>query len=214
MDEDSPEAIRPFGAGSRLPRSERERMLAGEFYDSRDPELLALAHCAREQLARFAATPSTDAPARRRVLERLLGEVGEGVWIEPPFFCDYGAHTWIGPQSFVNVNCVFLDAAEIRIGANVLIGPGVQLLTVSHPLRAPDRIVPTSPDYPATAPYRTQALPITIGDRVWLGAGSIVLPGVTIGAGTTIGAGSLVTADVPSNCLAFGQPCRMQRELY
>ncbi|HEY9228019.1 MAG TPA: sugar O-acetyltransferase [Gemmatimonadaceae bacterium] len=196
-----------------LPRSELERMLAGEFYDSRDPGLLALAHHARAQLAQFAATPSTDGAARRRVLERLLGGVGAGVWIEPPFFCDYGAHIYIGPQSFVNVNCVFLDSAEIRIGANVLIGPGVQLLTVSHPLRAEDRVVPASAEDEGTAPYRTHARPITIGDQVWLGAGSIVLPGVTIGAGATIGAGSLVTADVPPHCLAFGQPCRVQREL-
>ena len=195
------------------PRSERERMLAGESYDSRDPELLALAHHARAQLARFAAMPSTDSVGRQRVLERLLGGVGAGVWIEPPFFCDYGAHTYIGPQSFVNVNCVFLDAAEIRIGANVLIGPGVQLLTVSHPGRVADRVVPASADGVGTAPYRTYARPITIGDGVWLGAGSIVLPGVTIGEGTTIGAASLVTADVPPHCLAFGQPCRVQRAL-
>src|SRR5690348_673814 len=103
------------------PRSERERMLAGDAYNSRDPELLALAHHARAQLARFAALPSTDGAARRRVLEDLLGGVGDGVWIEPPFFCDYGRHTYIGARSFVNVNCVFLDAAEIRIGSNVLI---------------------------------------------------------------------------------------------
>ena len=194
------------------PRSERARMLAGESYDSRDPELLALAHHARARLAELAATPSTDANARRRILERLLGGVGDGVWIEPPFFCDYGAHIHIGAQSFVNVNCVFLDSAEIRIGANVLIGPGVQLSTVSHPLRASERVV-HGPLDGNTAPYRTHARPITIGDEVWLGAGSIVLPGVTIGAGTTIGAGSLVTADIPPHCLAFGQPCRVQRAL-
>jgi maltose O-acetyltransferase len=194
------------------PRSERQGMLAGESYNSRHPELLALAHHARARLAELAATPSTDASARRRILERLLGSVGDGVWIEPPFFCDYGAHIHIGPQSFVNVNCVFLDSAEIRIGANVLVGPGVQLSTVSHPLRAAERVV-RAPLDAATAPYRTHARPITIGDEVWLGAGSIVLPGVTIGAGTTIGAGSLVTADVPPHCLAYGQPCRVQRAL-
>src|SRR5215475_6658749 len=143
-------------------RSERERMLSGESYNSRDPDLLTLAHQSRAHLAQFAATPSTDRAARRRILERLLGEVGAGVWIEPPFFCDYGAHIYIGAQSFVNVNCVFLDSAEIRIGSNVLIGPGVQLLTVSHPLRAPDRVVPASADDAGTAPYHTHARPITI----------------------------------------------------
>ncbi len=187
-------------------------MLRGEAYDSRDPELLALAHRARESLARFAATSSTDGAARREILADLLGGVGEGVWIEPPFFCDYGAHVHLGPDTFVNANCVFLDSAEIRVGANVLIGPGVQLLTVSHPLRASDRIVPSGLRA-GGAPYRTHARPIVIGDSVWLGAGTIVLSGVTIGAGTTIGAGSLVTADVPPNVLAFGQPCRVQRRL-
>ena len=132
---------------------------------------------------------------RRRILELLLGGVGTDVWIEPPFFCDYGAHTYIGVQSFINANCVFLDSAEIRIGASVLIGPGVQLVTASHPLRASDRVVPVSDEQAATTPYRTQARPITIGDQVWLGAGS------------------LVTADVPPHCLAFGQPCRVQRDL-
>jgi maltose O-acetyltransferase len=187
-------------------------MLRGEAYNSRDPDLLALAHRARALLARFAATPSTDGVARRDILTDLLGAVGDGVWIEPPFFCDYGAHVHLGPDTFVNVNCVFLDSAEIRVGANVLIGPGVLLLTVSHPLRASERIVSSS-QCTGGAPYRTHARPITIGDRVWLGAGTIVLPGVTIGADTTIGAGSLVTADVPPNALAFGQPCRVQRGL-
>jgi maltose O-acetyltransferase len=166
-------------------------------------------------LARFAATPSTDGVGRGEVLAALLGGVGPGVWIEPPFFCDYGAHVYLGADTFVNVNCVFLDSAEIRVGANVLIGPGVQLLTVSHPLRAADRVASPDSDARGTpvAPYRTYARPITIGDRVWLGAGTIVLPGVTIGADATVGAGSVVTADVPPNTLAFGSPCRVQREL-
>lgn len=187
-------------------------MLRGEAYNSRDPELLALAHRARALLTKFAATPSADGVGRAEVLTALLGGVGPGVWIEPPFFCDYGAHVYLGADTFVNVNCVFLDSAEIRVGANVLVGRGVQLLTVTHPLRARDRVAPPNPDGQG-APYRTSARPITIGDRVWLGAGTIVLPGVTIGADATVGAGSLVTEDVPPNTLAFGRPCRVQREL-
>ena len=192
--------------------SQRELMLAGHPYNSRDPELLAIAHHARAQLARYGATPSTDGDERRRILQSLLGGVADGVWIEPPFFCDYGAHTYIGADTFVNVNCVFLDSAEIRIGRNVLIGPGVQLLTVTHPLSASERIVRPAGDH-ASAPYRTYARPITIGDEAWIGAGAIVLPGVTIGAGTTIGAGSIVTHDIPPNSLALGQPCEVQRAL-
>src|SRR3954471_893534 len=88
-----------------MPRSQRDRMLAGEEYDSRDPELLALAHRARALLAEFAALPSTGTDGRRRALTDLLGSIGDGVWIEPPFFCDYGAHVTIGAETFVNVNC-------------------------------------------------------------------------------------------------------------
>jgi maltose O-acetyltransferase len=195
------------------PTTERERMVRGEPYDTRDPELLALAHRARALVAQFASTPSTDAGARHDVLARLLGSVGKGVWIEPPFFCDYGINLHIGPTSFVNVNCVFLDSAEIRIGSNALIAPAVQLLTATHPLRAAERIVPEADRSPGRSPYRTHARPIRIGDDVWIGAGTIVLPGVTIGDAVTIGAGSLVTADIPSHSLAFGQPCRVQRAL-
>lgn len=188
-------------------------MQRGEPYDSRDPELLALAHRARALLAEFTATSSTDLRRRAALLASLLGEVSEDVWIEPPFFCDYGANVHIGAGSFVNVNCIFLDAAEIRIGEHALIGPAVQLLTASHPVRAADRLTPAAERAPGTSPYRTQARPIHIGRNVWLGAATIVLPGVTIGDNVTIGAASLVTSDIPSHSLAFGQPCRVQRAL-
>jgi maltose O-acetyltransferase len=194
-------------------QTERERMLAGEFYDSRDPELLALAGRARALLARFNASAAADGPDRRALLDQLLGTAGSGVWIEPPFFCDYGAHITIGAGTFLNVNCVLLDSAEIRIGEDGLLGPGVQLLTAHHPLRAADRLTPGRNREDPRSPYRTRASPIRIGDRVWLGAGTIVLPGVTIGDNVTIGAGSLVTEDVPPDVLAFGHPCRVQRTL-
>jgi maltose O-acetyltransferase len=194
-------------------RSEHAKMLAGELYDTRDPELLATAHRARGLLAEYNATPSTDGEARHALLTQLLRSVGDGVWIEPPFFCDYGIQTEIGVNTFINVNCVFLDSAEIHIGANGLIGPGVQLLTAFHPLHARDRITRDWTPESGTSPFRTQAAPIRIGNNVWLGAGTLVMPGVTIGDDTTIGAGSIVTGDIPARVLAFGQPCRVQREL-
>lgn len=193
--------------------SERERMLRGELYDSRDPDLLARAHRARALVAAFAAAASTDADRRRSILVELLGGVGDGVWIEPAFFCDYGENIYIGADTFINSGCVFLDCAEIRIGSNVLIGPGVQLLTPTHPLRAADRIIPAEERTGSRSPYRTQARPISVGDNAWIGAGTIVVPGVSIGANATIGAGSLVTTDIPADALAFGQPCRVQRML-
>jgi maltose O-acetyltransferase len=188
-------------------------MLSGEAYNTRDPTLLATAHRARTLLAEFSALPSTDGEGRHRILSKLLGGLGRGVWIEPPFFCDYGENIYIGADSFINVNCVFLDSAEIRVGANALIGPGVQLLTPTHPLRAEDRIVSTDKRRADQSPYRTSASPVCIGDNVWIGGGTLVLPGVTIGDNVTIGAGSIVTADVPSDSLALGQPCRVIRSL-
>ena len=188
-------------------------MLSGEAYNSRDPALLDTAHRARALLAEFSATPSTDADGRQRILGQLFGGLGSGVWIEPPFFCDYGDNIYIGADSFINVNCVFLDSAEIRVGANALIGPGVQLLTPTHPLRAADRIVWADNRRPDRSPYRTSALPIRIGDNVWIGGGTLVLSGVTIGDNVTIGAGSIVTTDIPSDSLALGQPCRVIRSL-
>jgi maltose O-acetyltransferase len=193
--------------------TQRERMRAGDVYDSRDPELLALAQRARTLLTTFAALPATDVEGRSAILRSLCGAVGEGVWIEPPFGCDYGVHIAIGAQTFVNMNCVFLDAAPIHIGADVLIGPAVQLLTVTHPLAAAERLVDAAARRGGAAPYRTFARPITIGDGAWIGAGTLVMPGVTIGAGAVIGAGSVVTADVPPHSLAFGNPCRVQRAI-
>lgn len=188
-------------------------MLRGEPYNARDESLLAAAHRARALIAQFAAAPSTDAEQRRSILMQLLGGVGEDVWIEPPFFCDYGENVYIGAHSFVNVNCVFLDSAEIHIGSNALIGPAVQFLTAFHPLLAGERVVPETGRAPGQAPYVNQALPIRIGSRVWIGGGAILMPGITIGDNVTIGAGSVVTSDIPPDSLAFGQPCRVQRSL-
>lgn len=193
--------------------TERERMLAGGIYDSRDPELLALAHRARSLLARYNGSQSTDAAGRRELLQALLAEIAPGVWVEPPFFCDYGVHVVLGAHSFVNANCVFLDAAPIHVGAHSLIGPGVQLLTATHPVRAADRRAPGWSPTSTRSPYRTRAAPIRIGEECWIGAGTLVMPGVTIGDRTTIGAGSIVTGDIPDDVLAFGQPCEVRRRL-
>jgi maltose O-acetyltransferase len=193
--------------------TERDRMLRGEPYDSRDPALLALAHRARALVAAYAALPSTDAAGRHAVLASLLGAVAPDVWIEPPFFVDYGAHVEIGAGTFLNTGCVLLDSAAIRIGRDVLLGPGVQLLTATHPLAAAERIRPAAARAAGAAPYLTRAAPITIEDGCWLGAGVLVMPGVTIGARTTVAAGSVVTASLPADVLAVGTPARVVRSL-
>ena len=180
-------------------------------FDPRQPDLLTQARRARALLARFGTLPPEDVDARLEVLRDLFGHIGAGVWIEPPFYCEYGPQLHIGDDTFVNVNAVFLDAAPIHIGARGLFAPGVQLLTVTHPARAADRTIVAPP--PGGAPYVTQSAPISIGDDVWLGAGVIVLPGVQIGDRVTVGAGAVVTTDLPSDTLAVGVPARPVRSL-
>lgn len=194
-------------------RTEKDKMLAGEPYQSRDPELLALHYHAKRLLARFARSAFDDHSGKEEILRRLFGSLGTGVWIEAPFFCDYGVNVHIGGNCFVNYNCVFLDNNRITIGNNVLIGPAVQLDTASHPLLPEDRIIQNNVQNVGQTRYITQALPIIIGGDVWIGGGALIMPGVKVGAGTTIGAGSVVTRDVPARCFAAGNPCRVIRTL-
>lgn len=189
--------------------TEREKMLAGMPYDSRDPELLAMIHRARALTLEYASVPTDDAVARTSLLRELFNFVGDGVWIEAPFFVDYGANISVGESTFINTGAVMVDDNKITIGERVLISPGVQLLTAYHSSRASERIVTPSQVAAGAAPYRTLTAPVTIGDEAWLGAGVIVLPGVSIGARTTVGAGSVVVDDLPPDVLAVGSPARV-----
>jgi maltose O-acetyltransferase len=175
-------------------------MLAGDPYLADDPELVAEARRAHELLHRFNATLPADESERRRILEELLGAVGEGAEIRPPFLCDYGYQIRVGARTFANVGLVALDVAPITIGEDVQIGPNVQLLTPTHPLE---------PE-PRRAKWEA-AEPIAIGDNAWLGGGVIVCPGVTIGPDAVVGAGAVVTRDVPAGALAVGVPARVVR---
>ncbi|RLK13647.1 maltose O-acetyltransferase [Micromonospora sp. M71_S20] len=182
--------------------SMKERMLAGEPYIADDPEIAADLDRAARLMERFNTGPAADPGARLAALRDLLGEVGEGAWVRPPLHVDYGWQVRIGPRSFVNFNAVFLDVAPITIGADVQIGPNVQLLTATHPVEP--------------GPRRDKweaAKPITIGDNVWLGGGAIVLAGVTVGENTVVGAGAVVTKDLPANVVAVGNPARVVRQL-
>jgi maltose O-acetyltransferase len=180
----------------------RDRMLAGELYIADDPELVEQSHRAFDLMAAYNASSARDPDGRRRLLEELLGSVGEGTEIRPPFSVDYGSHLTIGARCFANFGLVALDVARITIGDDVQIGPNVQLLTPTHPVE---------PE-PRRAKWEA-AEPITIGDNVWLGGGAIVLPGVTIGANTVVGAGSVVVHDLPADVVAVGNPARIVRHL-
>jgi maltose O-acetyltransferase len=177
-------------------------MVAGELYLADDPELEAMAVRSAELQARYNGLPPAASDERWRVLSELLGEVGEGTVIRPPFSCDYGSFIRIGARSFANVGLVALDVAPITIGDDAQIGPNVQLLTPTHPL-----------DPELRRAKWESADPITIGSNVWLGGGAIVLGGVTIGDDSVVGAGAVVTRDVPAGVVAVGNPARVVRSL-
>ncbi len=176
----------------------RDRMRAGQLYQADDDDLRADQLHAQGLLERYNATTAQQSVLRQSLLEQLLGGCGDGVVIKPSLRCDYGQYIHIGPGTFINYDAILLDVAVIRIGANCQFGPRVQIITATHPL-APE---------PRRDGWESGA-PVTIGDNVWLGAGVIVLPGVTIGEDSVIGAGSVVTRDIPRAVVALGSPARV-----
>lgn len=183
------------------PRSQRERMLAGDAYSPNDPDLRAQTRRALRLVERFNRSTADESDDRRRILKELFAACGEGVEIRAPFYCDYGSQISIGARTFANFGLVALDVAAIEIGEDVTIGPNVQLLTPTHPLDPEERRSKVE-----------AGKPIKIGDNVWLGGGVIVCPGVTIGENTVVGAGSVVTRDLPANVVAYGNPARVRKE--
>jgi len=184
------------------PRTNLERMLAGDLYIADDPEIAQRQQRAMRLAARFQDAYTEDAGAARAILAELLDSVGEGVDLRPPLYVDYGSNIAIGARTFVNYHLTALDVARITIGEDCQIGPNVQLLTPTHPVEP--------------GPRRDKleaALPITIGDNVWLGGGVIVCPGVTIGDNSVIGAGAVVTKDIPADVVAVGNPARVIRSV-
>ena len=182
-------------------RTEREKMLAGELYDPLDPELVAARERARDLCQDLNATRERDQEARRGILKALFGRGGESVWMQPPFFCDYGSNILLGERVFFNFNCVVLDVCVVKVGDFTLFGPAVQIYTATHPMNA------------ALRRKQEFAKPIEIGSDVWVGGGAIICPGVKIGSKAVIGAGSVVTKDIPDGVFAAGNPCRVIREI-
>jgi maltose O-acetyltransferase len=175
-------------------------MLAGEMYVAADPELVAERQACERALREF--NTAGDEDERGRMMQALLAAFGEGSYIRPPFFCDYGSNIHIGRDVFMNFNCVILDVVPIAIGDRVQMASAVQLLAADHPLDPVER-----------ASGREFGRPITIEDDVWLGGGVIVCPGVTIRHASVIGAGSVVTKDIPAGVVAVGNPCRVLRKI-
>src|SRR5574340_222600 len=182
--------------------TQKDRMLAGELYIADDPELAADLARAAAFSEQFNASSALDPTARQALLRELVGHVGEGVEVRPPLRVDYGYQISIGERTFVNFGAVLLDVARIDIGADVQIGPNVQLLTPTHPI-----------DPKLRRAKWEAAEPITVGDNVWLGGGVIVGPGVEIGENTVVGAGAVVTRNLPPNVVAVGVPARVLRTI-
>ena len=182
-------------------KPEKEKIMAGEPYPLGDLDLKKDRRKAKNLLHRLNVTEYRMTRNARLILEELLPNVGTNLYIEPPFFCDYGYNILCGDNVFFNVNCVVLDENKVTIGSNVLLGPGVQLYTASHPLEAQMR--------------RTHKIskPISIGDDCWIGGNAIICPGVTIGNGCVIGAGAVVTKDIPDYSMAVGNPAKVIKKL-
>ncbi|WP_034456779.1 sugar O-acetyltransferase [Buttiauxella noackiae] len=179
---------------------EFSKMVSGENYNINDPELREIRYRVRDIVDEFNALNARAVTEKERLIRTIFGSVGENVHFEKGMRIDYGCNTHIGNNVFINFNFVLLDCAPVTIGNNVFIAPDVQIYTAQHPL-----------DPEMRNQHIGSARPVVIGDDVWIGGGSIILPGVTIGKGSTIGAGSVVKHDIPAGVIAAGNPCQVKR---
>lgn len=181
--------------------SEQAKMIIGELYDAADPKLVADRLYAKELLFEINQLAPSRVEERNAIFCKLFGK-SDRLYIEPPFRCDYGYNIELGDNFYANYNCTILDCAKVKIGNNVMFAPNVSLFTAAHPLDPEKRN--SGLEF---------ALPITIGDNVWIGGNAVIMPNVVIGNNVVVGAGSVVTKDLPDNCIAAGNPCRILRYL-
>lgn len=182
--------------------TQKEMMLSGMLYNSRDKELQEDAKRSRRITRLFNNTTEEQGSYRTELLKELFGRTGEHIHIEPPFRCDYGSNTYIGENFYANFDCIILDVAEVNIGNNCLVGPRVCIYTPVHPYDAEIRAIGIE-----------MGKPVTIGNSVWIGGNAVINPGVKIGNNVIIGSGSVVTRDIPDDVIAAGNPCRVIRPI-
>lgn len=190
-------------------KTELQKCLDGEIFNTSDKEIQKLISNARNLTRKYNHTRHDDRENRTQILNDLFGICGENVNIDTPFYCDYGKNISVGSNVIININCIFVDCNRITIGNNVLIASNVQICTATHPTRASERLVENWESKKEVPFFRTYALPVSIGDNAWIGAGVTILPGVSIGNNSVIGAGSVVNKSIPDNCVAVGNPCRV-----
>lgn len=183
---------------------------AGVWYNQPESDLYKWYHQSRDLIKSLRDLDSRDKTTYQQLLSQLLGFVGNNVLIQFPFHCEFGKHISIGENTFVNANCVFIDNAEIEVGANVLIAPAVQIYTATHPVDPRERFVEVAGE----SYIKTISQKVSIGDNAWIGGGAVVLPGVSIGDNAVIGAGSVVTKNIGANMLAYGSPCKEIKSVY
>jgi maltose O-acetyltransferase len=183
-------------------KSEKEKMLAGELYNSFDARLTEERTNARLLINRLNNSSENQPEERMAATKALIPNAGSNLYIQPPFFCDYGTNIYIGEKVYFNFNCVILDVMQVTIGDETLFGPNVQIYTATHPINWKERS--SGPEF---------AKPIVIGKNVWIGGSCVICPGVSIGDRTIIGAGSVVTKNIPADVMAAGNPCKIIRQL-
>ncbi len=190
-------------AGKGVPR-EYEKMISGQLYSGLDPELTRMRHTARRLCDKInrVTTDLRGKDARLSLCRKLFGCVGKNLWIQPPFYCDYGRNIFLGDNVYMNFNCIILDVAPVTLGSNVFLGPNVQIYTATHPLVAEERNKGLE-----------SGKAITVHDNVWIGGSAVLCPGVTIGEGCVIGAGAVVTKNIPARVVVAGNPARVIKHL-
>ncbi len=183
--------------------SMKDKLHTGELYLPDDDEIMKEQSACMELLYDFNATRPSEAEKRIALLKKMFAEIGEGCWIEPPFRANWGGHNvHFGSHVYANFNLTLVDDTHIYVGDHTMIGPNVTIATGGHPV------------LPALRERGMQYnMPVRIGKNCWIGAGALIMPGVTIGDNSVIGAGSVVTRDIPANVVAVGNPCRVMREI-
>ncbi|RCX17391.1 maltose O-acetyltransferase [Fontibacillus phaseoli] len=179
-------------------KTEKEKMLGGEWYDASDEELVAKRLKARKLTRQYNQTLEDEREQRTAIMKELLGASGEHVYIEPTFRCDYGSNIYVGNHFYANFDCVILDVCEVHIGDYCFMAPGVHIYTATHPLNPTDRN--SGVEF---------GKPVKIGNNVWIGGRAVIVPGVTIGDNVVIAAGAVVTKDVPNGAVVGGNPAKI-----
>ncbi|NLE65064.1 MAG: sugar O-acetyltransferase [Elusimicrobia bacterium] len=183
--------------------TEYEKMISGRLYDARDPELVRMRRRVRTLLGQLNRSLQDVRSGRRLgICREIFGKMGSGLWLQPPFYCDYGKNITLGENVYFNFNCTILDVAPVTIGSFVMFGPQVQIYTAGHPL-----------DWRERKEGREYGKPVSIGDHVWVGGHAVFCPGVSVGNGSVVAAGAVVTKDVPSHVLVAGSPARIIRKI-